>query len=988
MSHFSRPTGRSFTMPGICILVAVLGSTGAVVVAPGPAVAGPAVAAPLTADTTDEETAMRLAWKTRKPVEIVSQRTESSETFAQPDGTLRTRQFAMPIRVGRGTGWVPVSTALKVENGSVVPEAAALDVRFSAGGTGPMLTVVKDGRSMSMAFPGTLPAPRLTGDTAIYDNVLPDIDLRLSAKVDSFTQVLVVRTPAAALDPALRRLQFGLSTQGVTMRQDTDGFIKAVDSTGRVVFASDGARMWDKPVKVKEPDITPPTAPGEDPPSPPPPPLPADPEPAVTADVPVYVDADSIDVVPSQTVLTDPATRFPVYIDPGFNGGSEIWTHVSRKNPTKSYWSDSNRDTMRVGQLWGGSATDDWRTIVQFDVTKLKTATIKRAGVLVNVKHSANCTASPFQLWQTNYVNRSGSVTWNNTKDKWWKVLGEVKASANKSSCPKGNDEVKFAQAAVRTAFQDAARKGNATITFAFRAKSESDQYQWKKLVAGSTYLDIEYNHTPGKPTNMTFGPCYVSCANNTAVTSSKRPTLGMRAADQNGGTLRYEYEVYAADQKTQKAKSGSTVTGVANNAQRTWSLKSDLADGQYYWRGRGCDSYICGGYTGWFGFKVDSTNPKNPKVTSAAYPPSGWNGGPGVGGVFTFAPGASGDAIRTYSYSLNGGTETQITPPATGVVDVTVKPPKDLVNTLRLKAIDTAGNLSGAIDYVFKVRPVGDAWYWSLDEGAGSAAASEPINNRPLAASGTGVTWSDSGKDGTSAATLAGTGELTTASTVVNTTAPAGFTVAAWVRLPVPAAAAADGGDEEEDPGTGGEPAPGEGDDPEAGGTPSDEEQPDAVDPLPTTNRVAVSQDGKNTSMFRLGYRADLDLDADGVKDPAWCFTVAAQDTATAATTNACTYNYVEAGAWVHLAGISDPITKKLQLYVNGTPARDGVLAEQSGSAGWEATGKFAVGRGLTAGAASERWAGEIDEVHVTPRVWSEQEIYDHSHVVELEVL
>jgi len=779
----------------------------------------------------------------------------------------------------------------------------------------------------------------------------------------------------------LQRLQFGLTTQGITLHQDETGFITATEPSGDAVFVSDGARMWDAPQATTPSQAESSARSASDGRTTHALVLPQDPEPRQTADLPVYLDGTSLSVVPSQQMLTDPATKYPVFIDPGFNGGKEIWTHVSRKNPTRSYWSDSStRDDMRVGQLWHGSSDDDWRTLVQFDVTKLKGSTIKRAAVLVNVRHSADCSPSPFQLWQTNAISTSSAVTWNSTKDKWWQVLGEVNATANKQSCPKGNDEVKFAQAAVKTAFQDAATKNYGTITFAFRAKSESDEYQWKKLVPDSAYLDIEYNHTPGMPGSLAFSPCYAACGNGTAVTSTKRPTLSMKAADADGGTLRYEYEVYAADQKTQKATSGSTVTGVASNSQRSWSLKSDLADGQYYWRGRACDSYVCGLYSGWFGFTVDTANPKSPEVTSSAYPPSGWNGGPGVPGVFRFSPGATSDGVRAYTYAFNGGKETQVAAPTGGVVERTLAPPKDLVNTLRIKAIDTAGNLSGAVDYVFNVRPVGDTWYWSLDEGTGTTAASAPENNRPVTMSGTGVSWSEVGKSGRSAATFAGTGELTTSSTVFNTRSPAGFSVAAWVRLP--ASQAAEGGDEP-DPGAEPqpEPEPGTGDDPDTEQTPSNEEQPDEPSPLPSGNQVAVSEDGINTSMFRLGYRADLDLDADGAKDPAWCFSIAAADVAGATTTDACTGSYVEAGAWVHLVGIVVPISNRIQLYVNGIPIADGVLAETAGTASWEATGKLAIGRGCT-GAPSDRWVGEIDEVQVTPRVWSEQEIYEKSHV------
>ena len=35
-------------------------------------------------------------------------------------------------------------------------------------------------------------------------------------------------------------------------------------------------------------------------------------------------------------LLTAPDTNYPVYIDPGWNGGKEIWTHVSLKSPNTS----------------------------------------------------------------------------------------------------------------------------------------------------------------------------------------------------------------------------------------------------------------------------------------------------------------------------------------------------------------------------------------------------------------------------------------------------------------------------------------------------------------------------------------------------------------------------------------------------------------------------------------------------------------------------
>jgi hypothetical protein len=196
-------------------------------------------------------TALALAHRYGSPVEVLGDRTESSRTFAQPNGSMRLRQSVEPKRVRRGAGWARVNTDLKPSGGAIVPEATALDMRFSDGGPGPLLTVTRGGRSLSMSWPGELPPPTLDGDTATYAEVLPGVDLKLAAGVDSFSEVLVVKTPQAAKNTELARIQFGLDLQGVSMKQDPDGgFLRAEGSGGEAVFVSDGARMWDSPKPV------------------------------------------------------------------------------------------------------------------------------------------------------------------------------------------------------------------------------------------------------------------------------------------------------------------------------------------------------------------------------------------------------------------------------------------------------------------------------------------------------------------------------------------------------------------------------------------------------------------------------------------------------------------------------------------------------------------------------------------------------------------
>jgi hypothetical protein len=218
-----------------------------------------------------------------------------------------------------------------------------------------LLTVVRDGKSLGMTWPTALPVPTLAGDTATYAEVLPGVDLTVSAQVDSFSEVLVVKTPAAAQHPALERLQFGLQVQGVTLRQDASGFIQAVDAAGQPVLVSDGARMWDHPQEIVPPASIALRSLGEIGGGAAARLVPPDPESRQSLDLPVTLAAGTLTVQPARAMLTDPATNWPVYIDPGFNGGKEIWTHVSRKNATKSYWSD--KSTRRTGVTSPPAAT-------------------------------------------------------------------------------------------------------------------------------------------------------------------------------------------------------------------------------------------------------------------------------------------------------------------------------------------------------------------------------------------------------------------------------------------------------------------------------------------------------------------------------------------------------------------------------------------------------------------------------------------------------
>ncbi|MEJ3746049.1 hypothetical protein WEI85_22495 [Actinomycetes bacterium KLBMP 9797] len=178
-------------------------------------------------------------------MEILSARTEVSQTFLNPDGSQTLEESIEPVRVRKGGNWVSVDTTLKATADGVEPRATVLPVAFSGGGDGPLAQLKHGERSLTMSWPGRLPAPVVAGDTATYRDVLPGVDLRVTAQALGFSEVLVVRTREAAANPKLAEIKFGLSTNGVTARKAEGGGLVARDAKGDEVFSSPAPLMWD-----------------------------------------------------------------------------------------------------------------------------------------------------------------------------------------------------------------------------------------------------------------------------------------------------------------------------------------------------------------------------------------------------------------------------------------------------------------------------------------------------------------------------------------------------------------------------------------------------------------------------------------------------------------------------------------------------------------------------------------------------------------------
>lgn len=157
-----------------------------------------------------EDAAQALAQQCAVLVEVLAEATEDAKVFALPTGEFELRTWATPQWTRKHGSWVEIDTNLVAgDDGMARPVAAAADVTFSLGGSGPFVRMASAGADFTLSWPEPLPPGIIDGDSIIYPGVYPDVDLLVRAERTGFTHLLVVHTPAAAET----RWSGGLSTR-------------------------------------------------------------------------------------------------------------------------------------------------------------------------------------------------------------------------------------------------------------------------------------------------------------------------------------------------------------------------------------------------------------------------------------------------------------------------------------------------------------------------------------------------------------------------------------------------------------------------------------------------------------------------------------------------------------------------------------------------------------------------------------------------------
>jgi hypothetical protein len=909
-----------------------------------------------------EAEALTVAKESGEKVEIVGMRTARREVYAEPNGTFTAREYTSPIRTFQHGRWVDIDkTLVRRADGTVGPKAIAVAVSFSDGTAGePFVTMNQAGRELALTWPyGELSAPVLEGETATYKDALPDVDLVLRAEADGFGHLLVVRTPEAAADPRLARLDLGLKTSGLKMQEATSGALLAKDAAvGGTVFEAGKPVMWDS-AATKEADARSqgPAAVSQA--------LAAasateDPAQAIateaalagpggggkTTPLGIEIGDDMLSLIPDQQLLQGEDTVFPVVIDPIERTTSRAaWTGVMSGYPGEQDWKYS-------GSAGVGRCPTDYspascngvgvrRLLYTMPMSFYKGKQILSATFSARVAaiYSARPTAEPIRLYRIGGKNYSitSSSDWSSTSDDWVDHVGTVDQAISPTSCSsQANLHFEGGATGELTAeVKTAAAEGWSSMTLGLRAGDESTFPGWKRI-CGNTYLSIKYNNLPRKITTLSQNPGGVCASGAGRPYAEVPPQLQAVASDPdhgNGNTdkVKVQFKVDWTDPVTLEAKSYTYMTPTwlapTSGTKFTHTVKSTIPENTViYWSARAYDG---DGFGPWSydgdpvrcEFVYDKTLPGAPSVFSKQYPSDTvYHDGVGTYGSFTFSANpndqaADSDVVKyRYAFDDTATPATTVTPSvAGGPATVTWMPTRSGRHWVDVIAVDKAENPSTKAHYEFLVTegtPV--AGQWNLADAAGSTEAHEETGVFS-ATTGTGVTFEVEGPGGKadSAAHFDGSAEAyaDVSKTVLDTSK--GFSVSAWVR---------------------------------PSGT-------------PTRDMAVVSQDGTGEPGFTLGYDHTVGT---------WAFSVPVTDVESLGEWKAvATGVSVLPDQWVLLTGVYDATKSELRLYLN----KDSKGVAQRRSV-WRSYGPMQIGRTSARSGYRDNFAGDLAEVRVFDRV------------------
>ncbi len=277
----------------------------------------------------------------RKPGEQADLRTETSETFLNPDGTWTLKTSSVPLHYKDAQGhWQPIDTTLVGDSSDAGyafgNHANGWHVHFAQQAGGPVLVHAQlpTGQILE-TLTGAAPVRATTkGSTITYTQVFPGVDLSYHVGAISLEETLLLTTATVPTS-----FSFTYHVPGATASQDVAGNIVFADAKGNIILVLGGVLMYEA------------TASGQ-----------MLPKGALSEQAQLAVSGKgpdfTITLTPDATWLHDPKRHFPVVLDPistwqssdphtnTTNGNIYGDTFDESGNPTTSFY---NVNSERIG---------------------------------------------------------------------------------------------------------------------------------------------------------------------------------------------------------------------------------------------------------------------------------------------------------------------------------------------------------------------------------------------------------------------------------------------------------------------------------------------------------------------------------------------------------------------------------------------------------------------------------------------------------------
>ncbi|MFD4655942.1 ricin-type beta-trefoil lectin domain protein [Kitasatospora sp. NPDC058444] len=631
-------------------------------------------------DPRPAELAIAEAKRTGKDVPIPALTDEFSTTTAMPSGRLRQEQHMDAQRVKRADGsWASLDdTLLRRADGTYAPAAASEGLVISGGGNGPLATMrTGDGKELSVGSPfgSALPVPVVSGNSALFTSVAPDTDLKVTAdRFGGYSTVLVLHTPAAAANPAVRSLNFPATAKGVELSANADGSLKAV-SGGHEVFTAPKSQMWSAAAPTAGGSVAP-TAEGgavkasfavrEAAFSSPPPEEGAgatrqDPDApssaegpgpkATVADIPVTAATDgkgvgAIKLSPSPELLDGADTSYPIYVDPSWSNDARGKSHhawVQSAYPGVGNFDrtgSADRDRPGVGYQGWETTKGVERALYEFNLSGyLPNTAINYANLRVSQYVSADFSCSnayPVNVYRADPFD--SSISWSSHKTYEWVDGKNVPGNGNSSACY-GDIPVDFnITAPMRNALADTGRP----LAFALVGIEGIGDKMGFKRFGYDAVLSTEYDHVPLQPGDPRTSPAARSVTRGEGDSCAATPVSSLRwitdttvnltsvVSSHNQSQLTEYVNIWDDSSSGSPSVSNGWSSFVPNGSRASYNVpRFTLKDGHIYgWAAQGDDGLLRGPSTPACHFAVDITPPVAAFGTftdpNTQFPPSG----------------------------------------------------------------------------------------------------------------------------------------------------------------------------------------------------------------------------------------------------------------------------------------------------------------------------------------------------------------------------